>query len=307
MPVNTVSQNLAEMVSAIKQSLARLLERSSVYHQPTEVTPSRMVSTPFGFERQTGSIVVGYSGWNALSAEATQAQSVALSEYEKFAMLARVLLQGQPQKIVAEFSAKDHFILSAIQQNRSPTHASSAEVLKAVNLSLDRQLALVSQLYDASTGEACIVPDTNALLFNPSLEDWRFNEFPSFTIVLLPTVLAELDTLKVNHRVEDVRKKAEGIITRIKGYRGRGHLTEGVPLRKGVSGLLGWATEPRMETALPWFDNENADDRILASVFEVMRKFPHSPVVLVTRDINLQNKSELARVPILEPPNAATP
>ena len=122
-------------------------------------------------------------------------------------------------------------------------------------------------------------------------------------MILLPTVLRELDQLKVTHRNEDVPKKAEGLITRIKGYRARGSLTEGVPLRKGASTLRGVATEPDMAASLSWLDAGNDDDRLLASFLEVMRQYPHSAVILVTRDINLQNKAELARVCFAEPPD----
>lgn len=41
MMVNTVSANLAAMVTSLKQPLARLLEQSSIYHQPTEVSEGR--------------------------------------------------------------------------------------------------------------------------------------------------------------------------------------------------------------------------------------------------------------------------
>ena len=34
-----------------------------------------------------------------------------------------------------------------------------------------------------------------------------------------------------------------------------------------------------------------------------MRQRPHSPVVLVTRDINLTNKADFARVPVIDPPD----
>jgi hypothetical protein len=37
-------------------------------------------------------------------------------------------------------------------------------------------------------------------------------------------------------------------------------------------------------------------------VIEVMRMKPRSAVLLVTRDINLQNKAEFANIPFVEPP-----
>jgi predicted ribonuclease YlaK len=62
------------------------------------------------------------------------------------------------------------------------------------------------------------------------------------------------------------------------------------------------AVEPKFEETLPWLDPVNNDDRILASMIEVMRRYPRSLVALVTRDINLQNKAEFARVVFIEPP-----
>jgi len=62
------------------------------------------------------------------------------------------------------------------------------------------------------------------------------------------------------------------------------------------------ATEPDMNTSLPWLDPDNKDDRILAGVIEVMRTRPRSIVKAVSRDINFQNKAEFANIPFEEPP-----
>jgi predicted ribonuclease YlaK len=99
----------------------------------------------------------------------------------------------------------------------------------------------------------------------------------------------------------------ESLIRRIKGYRARGALTAGVPLRKGVSTFRALATEPALDKSLPWLDPTNDDDRMIATVVEVMRQHPRSTVMLVTQDINLQNKAELASVPYVEPPVAKAP
>jgi predicted ribonuclease YlaK len=52
-------------------------------------------------------------------------------------------------------------------------------------------------------------------------------------------------------------------------------------------------------------DKDNNDDRILASAIEIMRRHPRSPVVVVTRDINMQNKAGFAGVEFAEPPDPA--
>jgi hypothetical protein len=59
--------------------------------------------------------------------------------------------------------------------------------------------------------------------------------------------------------------------------------------------------EPKMSDSLPWLDPASLDDRLLASVIEVMRLNPHASVIVVTRDINFQNKLEFARVPSSPP------
>jgi hypothetical protein len=305
MTVSTVSDRLAEMVVRIKDDLRELLGvHSSIRREPTGSSEGRNQMGPYGStRRRRGFLFVGYSIWKPLSPEGTRSQAAALSGYQAFAAIVRVLLTGQPQKVLSEFSEGDRVILGAIQQDISPRGQTPQDVLAEVNEALDAELALIANLFDASDGETVVVPDTNALLYNPSLEDWKFDGISRFTVVLLPTVLKELDALKVNYRVEDVRKKAEGLITRIKGYRGRGQLNEGVPLRKGVSMLRGCAVEANMQRTLPWLDRTNDDDRLLANFLEVMRKYPHSAVTLVTRDINLQNKAELARVCFIEPPS----
>src|SRR5580658_7029885 len=77
----------------------------------------------------------------------------------------------------------------------------------------------------------------------------------------------------------------------------------GVTIRKGVSELVGVAVEPEMSQSLSWLKESNADDRLIASTLEIMRTYPHSPVVLVTRDINAQNKANFAGIAFMEPPD----
>jgi predicted ribonuclease YlaK len=149
------------------------------------------------------------------------------------------------------------------------------------------------------------VPATKALAWNPDLEKWLFAGVWRFTLVLTATVLGELDRLKVEHRNPDFRAKAEGVINRLKSYRRRGELSRGVVLRRSVSTLKTIALEPKVEETLPWLDPTNDDDRVLASFIEVMRQHPRTPVILVTRDINLQNKVEYAGLPFVEPPDPA--
>lgn len=152
-----------------------------------------------------------------------------------------------------------------------------------------------------------MIPDTNALILNVRLEQWSFDWCDAFTIVLTPTVLAELDELKIAHRNPDVRTKAERIIRQIKEYGRRGDLRAGVPIVSGRITARSIAVEPRMDESLPWLDAANHDDRLLASTIEIIRRNVRSVVVLVTADINLQNKAQHARLPAIEPPKELAP
>jgi predicted ribonuclease YlaK len=180
----------------------------------------------------------------------------------------------------------------------------TSDARKKTHEALDVIVSKIADLYDSSDGTPIYVPDTNAILANPELEEWKFGH--RFTIHLTPTVLRELDEMKV-HRNPDVAAKAEGVIRRIKGYRDRGggSLRDPVPLRSGRSTLQAGAVEPNMNETLPWLDPENRDDRIIASVIETMRSHVRSPVTLVTRDLNMQNKASHAAIPYIEPPEAA--
>lgn len=121
------------------------------------------------------------------------------------------------------------------------------------------------------------------------------------TIVLFPTVLTELDKLKIVHRDAEFRQKIISIINRIKGLRSQGRLLDGVIVHKSIL-IKMVATEPDFEHTLHWLDNGNSDDRIIASALEIQVRNPSDTVILVSSDINLQNKAEMANLPYLEPP-----
>lgn len=193
--------------------------------------------------------------------------------------------------------------MSVIDQQGFTYVATVEEARQQLDAALNKQMRLLPALHDSAEGEHVYVPDTNAFLYNPKLEDWKLDGSPRFVLLLTPTVLSELDQLKVTHRVEAVRDKAEKLVRQMFEYRRRGNLNDGVVLRKDSHRLRTLAVEPDFEATLPWLDRENNDDRVLAGVIEVMRHHPRCQVALVTRDINLANKADHARVPCVLPPD----
>ena len=141
-----------------------------------------------------------------------------------------------------------------------------------------------------------LIPDTNAIAIEPDPTRYRaVIADDSFFFLLLPTVLSELDELKNNHRNPEFRGKVKKVITRIKGWRQQGSLLKGVTVDKSIT-VKALATEPDMLNTLTRLDRENRDDRIIARVLEVQSSYPNAQVILVTGDINLSNKADLARI-----------
>jgi hypothetical protein len=289
--MKTVADRIRDNADKIQVDLEALLKQHSSLHLWKPKT-SRV------------RVLGGNYYWDPLEEPGRQLQAKLIESYKRFSQTIRVLLREQPSDTGTTLSACEHSVMAVIEQNSARYEGDIAKILAGAVDAIHQQAGLVGRLYQGVSGDHTLfVPDTNALYYNPSLEKWRFTDSPKFIVVLTPTILSELDDHKVNHRVESVRTKAETLIRIIKGYRARGVLTEGVPLVTGVSQIKALAVEPKKEASLPWLDFDNNDDRFIASSIEVMRTAPRSPVLIVSRDLNVQNKAEFANLPFAEPPD----
>lgn len=135
--------------------------------------------------------------------------------------------------------------------------------------------------------EIIVIPDTNALIQQPNPSTFKsLIDSEKLTIIFLPTVLSELDKLKIKSSNTDLQKKVKSVISRLKGYRKQGNLIDGVIVEKTIK-LKMIASEPNLKKTLSWLDRNNNDDRIIASALEIQRNNPSSTVILITSDINL--------------------
>ena len=286
--MQTITSKLEEMAESIADLMRRFLLDYTSLHKMRQMNHIKIA----------GRIYV----YDELSVEGRQLQTHLLREYRQYHSLLSVLLTGLPHSSLREFE-RTHRILTDILDLGRTGYKTVEQVLEAGEKALGTQCQLLHHLNDPHEGRVILVPDTNAFYFNPKLEVWSYSEFDKFTFALLPTVLNELDEHKESHRNEDVRKKAQKLIRQIKEYRRRGSLTNGVPIVKGKIDIFAVAIEPDMQNTLEWLDSISPDDRILASTLELIRQRPRSSVMLVTRDINLQNKAEFAGLPFVEPPD----
>ncbi len=293
--MRTVSDNLRDTGHQIKMLGRDLLLKHS------GLTRDWNVNNP-----DSDMLFVSTSGsfdWNPLEQEGRRLQSRIHQAFERFLAIIRALVRMQPPHVHEVVAENARSLYQIIDQQGLTWIETTDQALQKFDAAVDVLVDQVASLHDGSEGTHIYVTDTNALCYNPQLEDWVFGESPVFTIVLTPTILSELDHLKISHRNEEFRQRIEGLIRRIKGYRSRGRLADGVPLVSGRSTLKTVAVEPNMHDSLPWLDSGNNDDRFLAAFLELMRLHPRCPVLLVTRDINLQNKAEYAGFPFVEPPD----
>jgi hypothetical protein len=295
--MKSVSENLKEWAKEVHSLLTDLEQRSGIHDTGIVNDLARSGFAYIGADH----------AWDELDVAGKQIQSRVKEEYSRFYALLTALLHNQPNSTTRTLEETEKKILKAIEQDSTEYHGDVHEIFASAQEALLAQVELVGGLYDSSKGIPLMVPDTNALLYNTDIDKWNFAEASKFRIMLTPTVLSELDQLKVAGRTDEVRKKSEKLIRQIKEYRRRGPLANGVSVKKDAVELASVAIEPDTEAMLPWLSKENNDDRILASVISIMRSNPSAPVAIVTRDINMQNKSEFARVPYLEPPEPVSP
>lgn len=238
--------------------------------------------------------------WSDLPAEAHAHQARALAEYRRFSDTLSVLLREIPDDRLAKFREDTTRVIRFICREAS-SYATPRRALDEAVQALRRQVELMEGLYSAST-TTMLVPDTNALYWNTALDTWRLPwASDAFVVVLTPTVLKEIDLHKTDERRSSRREKAERFVRQVGEYRRRGPLLQGATLAAGISTVMAIPVEPKMSDSLPWLDSASLDDRLLASVIEVMRLNPHASVIVITRDINFQNKLEFARVPFVSP------
>jgi hypothetical protein len=258
-------------------------------------------------DRNSGVFFAGANyAFNALSLEGRRLQSKLLGELKPFAAMARALLWRAPEGRREELDEAEKEILEVVEQTHCVWHRSPGEALEACQKQVRDLFEAIEALHDPDPDAVLFVPDTNALLYNTAIASWRLPGIEQATLMLVPTVLGELDELKVSHKNPDVRAKSETLIRQLKEFRRRGRLTSGVTVVTGSLSIRALATEPNLDQTLPWLRAHSNDDRILGSMIEIMRLHPRARIALVTRDINLQNKAEMARISYVEPPEAET-
>lgn len=289
----TFTQRLHEGLREIEGKMIDLLDISSI---------EKFVNDP-----DSSVAIIGPSHyWGSADTRQKKLQLEINKLYSEWFERFRLLFDRPTKDIREEIEKTDAFVRKWIEKESDWNLPATIDEAKKV---FTETVETFHDLIDIRAGggsqtEYLLVPDTNALIAEADLT--RYSELVGtdvFGVVILPTVFEELDSLKVHHRDPDFREKVKAVIRRFDTLRGKKSLVTGIRIGKGIT-LRAEAREPQFGNTLSWLVRDNKDDRIIASVVEVLRNSPDAVVILVTADTNLRNKADLAGIPCAKPPGA---
>lgn len=281
---------MAGIASRLKSDLHSLTERTAdlIRDMPVEY-----------FDREGDGVVFICPEyyWGQPSPEQHNAQLTIKRDYEKWLEIVRSTFRSATKDLKRSIKEANHgfrrwFELSS-NWSISPNRVTNEKQLRE---DAEQFVNILAILEADGAIKTILIPDTNAIIGEPDPNQYKgIAGDESFVYLLLPTVLAELDTLKYSHQNSNFREKVKKVITRVKGWRNQGSLLDGVTVSKTIT-VKAVANEPDMQSTLTWLDENNRDDRIIATVLEVQSTHPAARVVLVTGDINLLNKADVAQI-----------
>jgi rRNA-processing protein FCF1 len=255
----------------------------------------------------SGIFVLGAAdwGWGPSDPVLSATQMRLSAQYRAWFDRFRLLFPHPTPDVSSDINEIDGFVRRWIERP-DKWDRSIPRTIEAAKQVAAAQLARFDRLLDTAshTGSDTLrlVPDTNALIRNPDLGSYaRAVSSSTFTVHLVPTVLAELDDLKDRGRTPELRDLAQGVVRRLKGLRDKGNLAAGVKLTNAIT-VQTQAREVDVRAVLDWLDPSVPDDRVLAAALRLQSDHPAGGIVLVTSDLNLQNKADAAGLPYIETP-----
>jgi rRNA maturation endonuclease Nob1 len=292
-------ERLRSELSSIKEDLDELLDHSSIRYVNPNTADSTMV-------------FLGAADWGWASSDAAVAgmQMSLIGRYSAWFDRFQLLFPHPTPQIETRLQAVDDFVRRWVTRPDDWDHTIPRTIEEAKALA-EREMRGFHDLLDVAahvgTNTVVLVPDTNALIRNPDLASyWRVASVAAFRVHLLPPVLQELDELKDRGRTQELRSQAQAVVRRLKGLRDKGSLAAGVKLTRDIT-VQAEAREVDVTAVLNWLDPAVPDDRIVAAALRLQSDNPAGFVVLVTSDLNLQNKADAAGLPYVEtPPSPST-
>jgi hypothetical protein len=292
-PLSTLEE-LSALAGELDTALSAVLDHSGINHRPafSPNSPAIWVGNPFT--------------WSGLSSDHQRLSKRARELLDVWEALAEAAVRAAAPARLESFREFGELMRAIVDQSAGDG-APAGDIVGIRNQLVkvrQHQLNLLTALPSAhGAPELLVVPDSNALVYQPAVEDWNPTD-GDWTLVVVPQVIRELDELKL--RPGDLGEAAGSFIRRLDGYGERGDTFTGVPLRPRAR-VRELPIEADMARAPSWLQAGHADDQLLASTLELRWQELNARVVLVTRDRNLRNKARLARVSCVRVEDIAEP
>jgi len=290
--IDLLLQNLLSELDEIEVLLNDLIDASTIKH--------------FINEPETGIVFISPPYyWGELDNKGLIKQAKVLKAFNFWFELVEFIFFDKLNAIKNEIMELRNFILNKWIQGTEGDFSLLASIKKAkeiVKSKFKKYRKHINWLASCGYEGLILIPDTNSLINNPEIQSYgKSFGTNKYTVVFIPAASAQLVDLKIKHKDQNFRKKINSIIRYIKGYRKQENLHEGVNIYKSITVKM-ISYDPKVEKVLHWLDKDIPDDRIIASSLELQRQNADTKVVLVTSDINLQNKAEATRLPYIETP-----
>jgi len=282
--------HLHALIGDARQRLHALVELSTVSYDDVNASG--------------GAFFIGWNKWQwgPLPADAQPHVGFARKAVERLTEFAEAATAAAAPDRLEGLRATARVFMRVIEQpngslpNGAPGR-DRAEIASKIDKQLDDYRDTLGVLPSAHGGdERLLVADTSALLDRPDLQNWRIDG-STWTVVLMPTVLSELDERKRDPRTRDA---AQTVIRQIEEFDRRGDTLTGVPL----SGNLQFReipVTPDMSRTLPWLRSDVADDVIVAGALELTWADLTAQIALAASDRNVRNKARLAGLGVVKP------
>jgi len=290
---------LLDELNGILTEIVQVLEASTLERYIKQQNPFASIASAYSPE-QSRPPRIGYR-WAEPDTEVAARQSKLNRRYSTWFQLFKMLFMNSPQGQLAEIANTNAMIESWIKYRYAGRIPSSVrEAVEACKQTAQRYFNILNDAIVAARDRYIIIVDTSAIVDAPDVQSYgRVIGHTDYTVVILPTVIAELDGLKKARR-ENVGPKASQIIKQVESWQAQGNILQGIPLSTTVTVKM-TATEPNFAQAPSWFDPTVNDDRIIVSALEVQRDHPDAIVSLMASDVNMRNKAQVAYLPCIKP------
>jgi hypothetical protein len=289
------SENLFSQLQEIKNDFIELLNLSTLEryidqgNQFAAALGGRSISERIRFR------------WIPLPHELEEKQIKISHRFEKWYLQFEGLLIETPEQTKNKLHSHNLNVASFIKYRTIGKNVNSnSEAVNMFEEAIKPFFEFLNELINHSYNEIILIPDTNVIIEWPNVEEYgSFFKISNYLVIFTSTVIGELDDLKIKRLEKDFHQKVTDAIHYLYALHDKGDVINGVKLNNGVTAIMR-ATDPNFSNLPSWINPNNNDDKIIGSVLELQREKPGAKIIVISNDINMNNKCSLANIPCIK-------